>query len=210
MLETYVDYDFDFIWELQMRITETKLEQIAEVIIGINEARGKKSGVFTYRIVTPADLDDSNDFERLESVNLETEVGDHNLVRRGDLLIKRVSPNFVTLVTGEVSNVVASSNMLIIRCCQSVVPAFLAGYLELRGLEALKHYTERGMIMHSVSKKELNEFMIPLPDMETQKVLGELWLLNKRKRDLLSRLSERESDHIKSIFIKTLSEGRGR
>jgi len=193
-----------------MRITEIKLEQIADVIIGINEARGKKSGEFTYHIVTPADLDDSNDFERLKPVNLETEVGDHNLVRQGDLLIKRVSPNFVTLVTGEVSNVVVSSNMLIIRCHQSVVPAFLAGYLELRGFEALKHYTERGMIMHSVSKKELNEFVIPLPDMETQKVLGELWLLNKRKRDLLSRLSEKESDHIKSIFIKTLSEGRGR
>lgn len=193
-----------------MRITERKLEEIADIIIGINEARGKKSGEFTYHIVTPADLDDSNDFERLESVNLETEVGDHNLVRRGDLLIKRVSPSFVTLVTGEVSNVVVSSNMLIIRCHQSAVPAFLAGYLELRGLEALKHYTERGMTMHSVSKKELNEFMTPLPDMETQKVLGELWLLNKRKRDLLSRLSEKESDHIKSIFIKTLSEGRGR
>jgi len=193
-----------------MRITEGKLEEIADIIIGINEARGKKSGEFTYHMVTPANLDDSNDFDRLEPVNLETEVGDHNLVRRGDLLIKRVSPNFVTLVTGEVSNVVVSGNMLIIRCHQSVVPAFLAGYLELRGLEALKHYTERGMIMHSVSKRELNEFMIPLPDMETQKVLGELWLLNKRKRDLLSRLSERERDHIKSIYIRALSEGRGR
>lgn len=193
-----------------MRITETKLEEMADIIIGINEARGKKSGEFTYHMVTPADLDDSNDFDRLEPVNLETEVGDHNLVRRGDLLIKRVSPNFVTLVTSEISGVVVSSNMLIIRCHRSVVPAFLAGYLELRGLEALKHYTERGMIMHSVSKRELNEFMIPLPDMETQKVLGELWLLNKRKRDLLSRLSEKESDHIKSIYIRALSEGRGR
>lgn len=193
-----------------MRITEGKLEEIADIIIGINEARGKKSGEFTYHMVTPADLDDSNDFDRLEPVNLETEVGDHNLVRRGDLLIKRVSPNFVTLVTSEISGVVVSSNMLIIRCHRSVVPAFLAGYLELRGLEALKHYTERGMIMHSVSKRELNEFMIPLPDMETQKVLGELWLLNKRKRDLLSRLSEKESDHIKSIYIRALSEGRGR
>lgn len=193
-----------------MRITEAKLEEMADIIIGINEARGKKSGEFTYHMVTPADLDDSNDFDRLEPVNLETEVGDHNLVRRGDLLIKRVSPNFVTLVTSEISGVVVSSNMLIIRCHRGVVPAFLAGYLELRGLEALKHYTERGMIMHSVSKRELNEFMIPLPDMETQKVLGELWLLNKRKRDLLSRLSERESDHIKSIYIRALSEGRGR
>lgn len=208
MLKTYVD--FVSIWELQMRITERKLEEIADVIIGINEARGKKTGEFTYHIVNPADLDDSNDFDRLEPVNLETEVGDHNLVHRDDLLIKRVSPNFVTLVTGEVSNVVVSSNMLIIRCHQSVVPAFLAGYLELRGLEALKHYTERGMTMHSVSKKELNEFLIPLPDLKTQEILGELWFLNKQKRDLLSRLSEKESDHIKSIYIRALNEGRGR
>ena len=48
-----------------MRITERKLEEIADIIIGINEARGKKSGEFTYHIVTPADLDDSNVFERL-------------------------------------------------------------------------------------------------------------------------------------------------
>jgi len=183
-----------------MRVEYKFLGDIAEIIAGIPEEKKKGNKEYKYFCIQPSHLNDNNKLLKFDVVYRTKPINEKALVKKEDILIKRLSPSYINLVMGSYENAYITSNIIIVRCNEKIISDYLAAILEVQGLTTLKHYTKRGITVQTISKKELNNINISLPDIKTQKILGEMWLLNKRKQKLLNDLTIKENDFIKSLF----------
>jgi len=183
-----------------MRVEYKLLGGIAEIIAGIPEEKKKGDKEYNYFCIQPSHLNDNNKLLEFDLVSRSKPINEKALVKKEDILIKRISPSSINLVMGNYKNAYVTSNIIIVRCNEKNNSDYLAAILEVQGLRTLKHHTKRGVTVQTISKKELSNINIPLPDIKTQKILGEMWLLNKRKQKLLNDLAIKENDFIQSLF----------
>ena len=183
-----------------MNVEYKFLGDIAEIIAGIPEEKKKNNKEYKYFCIQPSHLKDNNKLLKFDEIYRTKPINKNALVRKEDILIKRLSPSSINLVMDSYKNAYVTSNIMIVRRKEKIISDYLAAILEIQGLTTLKHYTKRGITVQTISKKELSNINIPLPDIKTQKILGEMWLLNKRKQKLLNDLAIKENDFIKSLF----------
>jgi len=188
-----------------MKVEYKFLDDIAEIIAGIPEEKKKNNKEYKYFCIQPSHLNDNNKLSKFDEVYRTKPINKNALIRKKDILIKRLSSSSINLVMDNYENTYVSSNIMIVRCNENVNPDYLAAILEVQELKTLKHHTKRGVTVHTISKKELSLVEVPLPDLQTQKILGEIWLLNKRKQELLNNLAIKENEFIKSLFNTILT-----
>jgi len=188
-----------------MKVEYKLLGDIVEIIVGIPEGKKKGNKKYKYFCIQPSHLNDNNKLLKFDVVYRAKSINEKALVKKEDILIKRLSPSYINLVMGSYENAYVTSNIMIVRCNENVNSDYLAAILEVQGLKTLKHHTKRGVTVRTISKKELSLVEVPLPDLQTQKILGEIWLLNKRKQELINNLAIKENDFIKSIFNTILT-----
>lgn len=191
-----------------MRVEYKLLSDIAEIIAGIPEEKKKGEKEYKYFCIQPSHLNDNNKLLKFDVVYRAKLINEKALVKKEDILIKRLSPSYINLVMGSYENAYVTSNIIIVRRNKKIISDYLAAILEVQGLTTLKHYTKRGITVQTISKKELSNINIPLPDIKTQKILGEMWLLNKRKQKLLNDLAIKENAFIQSLF-NTILDTKG-
>jgi len=183
-----------------MRVEYKLLGDIAEIIAGIPEEKKKGDKEYKYFCIQPSHLNDNNKLLKFDVVYRAKLINEKALVKKEDILIKRLSPSYINLVMDSYKNAYVTSNIMIVRCNEKIISDYLAAILEVQGLRTLKHHTKRGVTVQTISKKELSNINIPLPDIKTQKILGEMWLLNKTKQRLLNEWTSKEKDFIQSLF----------
>lgn len=183
-----------------MRVECKLLGDIAEIIAGIPEEKKKGDKEYKYFCIQPSHLNDNNKLSKFDLVSRIKPINEKALVKKGDILIKRLSPSSINLVMDSYKNAYVTSNIMIVRRNEKIVSDYLAAILEVQGLRTLQHHTKRGVTVQTISKKELSNINIPLPDIKTQKILGEMWLLNKTKQRLLNEWTSKENDFIQSLF----------
>jgi len=183
-----------------MRAEYKFLGDVAEIIAGIPEEKKKSDKEYKYFCIHPSHLNDNNKLLKFDVVYRAKPINKNALIRKKDILIKRLSSSSINLVMDSYENTYVTSNIMIVRCNKKVISDYLAAILEVQGLRTLKHHTKRGVTVQTISKKELSLIVIPLPDLQTQRILGEIWLLNKRKQKLLNDLAIKENDFIQSLF----------
>ena len=183
-----------------MRVEYKLLGDIAEIIAGIPEEKKKGNKEYKYFCIQPSHLNDNNKLSEFDLVSRSKLINEKALVKKEDILIKRLSPSSINLVMDSYKNAYVTSNIMIVRRNEKIISDYLAAILEVQGLRTLKHHTKRGITVQTISKKELSNINIPLPDIKTQKILGEMWLLNKTKQRLLNEWTSKENDFIQSLF----------
>jgi len=188
-----------------MNVEFKLLGDVAEIIAGIPEEKKKGDKEYKYFCIQPSHLNDNNKLSEFDLVGRTKPINEKALVKKEDILIKRLSPSSINLVMGNYKNTYVTSNIMIVRRNEKIISDYLAAILEVRGLRTLKHHTKRGVTVQTISKKELSLIEIPLPDLQTQKILGEIWLLNKRKQKLINDLAIKENDFIQSLFNTILT-----
>jgi restriction endonuclease S subunit len=191
-----------------MRVKYKLLGDVAEIIAGIPEGKKKGEKEYKYFCIQPSHLNDNNKLSEFDLVSRSKPINEKALVKKEDILIKRISPSSINLVMGNYKNTYVTSNIIIVRHNEKIISDYLAAILEVQGLRTLKHHTKRGVTVQTISKKELSNINIPLPDIKTQKILGEMWLLNKTKQRLLNEWTSKENDFIQSLF-NTILDMRG-
>ena len=183
-----------------MNVEYKLLGDIAEIIAGIPEEKKKGEKEYKYFCIQPSNLNDNNKLSEFDLVSRTKPINEKALVKKEDILIKRLSPSSINLVMDSYKNAYVTSNIMIVRRNEKIISDYLAAILEVQGLRTLKHHTKRGITVQTISKKELSNINIPLPDIKTQKILGEMWLLNKTKQRLLNEWTSKENDFIQSLF----------
>lgn len=184
------------------------LNEISEIITGIPEGRKDDSKkLYKYFCIQPSSLNLNNE-EIVDFIEIEKDkpIDKNIIIKKGDILVKRIGPTFVYLATREYKNTCVTSNIILIRPKDSIISEYLAAYLEIQGLNTLKHYTQKGVTIHSISKKELSMIKVPILDKKEQEILGRYWFLKKHKTNLLNKLIVMENNLAKSLFNKILTK----
>ena len=114
------------------------------------------------------------------------------LIKKDDIVVKRISPMFVNYIDYIPNEMYAGNNLIVITPKQEVYSKSLAMQLNER-IESLSESSSVGAVMKSVSRQHLEEVMIPLLPYEKQIMVGDLWYSGIELEKMKSRLAELES-----------------
>ena len=117
---------------------------------------------------------------------------DELLIKKDDIVVKRISPMFVNYIDYIPDKMYAGNNLIVITPKQEVYSKYLAMLLNER-IESLSESSSIGAVMKSVSRQHLEEVMIPLLPYEKQILVGDLWYSGIELEKMKSRLAELES-----------------
>ena len=176
-----------------MEMQQTRLCEVAEIITGVIEDKSL-DGVFRYRCYHPNSFSEGGEISELPIITRKEVVSERQLVKEGDVLVKRLNPNFPLLIVEPLGNSVVSSNLFILRGGQDIMPIYLAFLFEHPGILAqITQLSGASSPIKAISAKKLMDLTLPVLPIEKQKQIGKWWALGKkRKRILLEYLAEND------------------
>lgn len=176
-----------------MEMKSVRLGDIAGILNGLTDSRqagpAGGPGAITYSLIRPNHLGSCNDIESPAEIIRQVPIDDSYLIRRHDILLKRLNPDTATLISDDVSNTTFSSNLYIVRVFKDYDPAYIACILENQGISWLNsNIVGSRAAINSISIKTLAELRIPVIEQEKQQAIGRIWLLHKKRKKLLKEL----------------------
>jgi hypothetical protein len=163
--------------------------------------------LITYNFIQPNHLGIFNDINISSEIKRQTSVDDSYLIRKNDILLKRLNPDIATLVREDISNTTFSSNLFVIRVFKGYYPAYIACLLENQGMAWLNSNIVGSVAaIKSISTKTLKALDIPAVEYEKQKAIGRMWLLHKKRKHLLSSLVA-EDQRLMAAVVNSITAG---
>jgi len=174
-------------------LKNVKLGKIANILNGLPDARQHELvynvSSITYNFIQPNHLGAFNDIHRASEIKRQTPVSDGYLIRKNDIILKRLNPDAATLVREDIPDTTFSSNLIVIRVFKEYFPAYIACLLENQGIAWLNgNIVGSVAAVKSISMKALAALDIPAIEYEKQMALGQMWLLHKKRKRLLGDL----------------------
>ena len=117
---------------------------------------------------------------------------DELLIKKDDIVVKRISPMFVNYIDYIPDEMYAGNNLIVITPKQEVYSKYLAMLLNER-IESLSESSSVGAVMKSVSRQHLEEIELPILPYEKQVLIGDLWYSSIELEKMRTRLAELES-----------------
>ena len=130
-----------------------------------------------------------------------------HLLTAGDLLLASKGNNNICVVVPKLEQQsVASPSFLVIRLCNkaSVLPEYVAWYINLPATQEALAAQARGTSIMSISKATLGELDIPIPPLEKQQKYIELSKLQKREHQLYAAIAEKRKQILDYKMIKNI------
>lgn len=190
-----------------MIATEKRLGDIAEIMAGMTGFADK--GHCRYRVVQPNSFSDTGVMKTVYIQKRSDEIADRQLLLVGDILVKRLNPSFVHVVTLESVGMVASQNLLVVRPGAEIDPDYLGYLLEQKEiLGQVEHVTGSAAAIKAISVKKLAGIMIPFIPIAEQRKVGKIWTLSRRRKQLLNEYME-ENDKLVSLMASQIISGGG-
>ncbi len=196
-----------------MAIEEVKLSDTANIRQGyqfrskiITDHKGK------IPVIQMANINSGKtiDWESVQSVS--EEIKENHYLNEGDVLFcARGVHNYSLVVKKEdiKKNTIAVSQFLIIKPDSTLLlPTYLIWYLSQK--EALD-YMRSNTLMSTVpliNKKTLEEMMLPLPPLATQKTISDIYELSGKEKELVNKIQNLKTKKLNSILLSSIT-GRG-
>lgn len=186
---------------------EKRLGDIAEIMAGIPGFADK--GRYRYKVVQPNSFTDTGEMNAVETQKRGDEISERQLLTSGDILVKRLNPSFVHVVTLESAGMAVSQNLLVVRPGNEVDPYYLGYLLEQKEiLGQVEHVTGSAAAIKAISIKKLADIMIPVIPIADQRKVGEVWKLSRKRKQLLNDYMA-ESDRLVSMLASIIISGGG-
>ena len=186
-----------------MKTQQTKLSEVAEIVTGIAEDKGGE-GAFAYRCYQPNSFSEGGEISELPIITKKEMVSERQLVRAGDVLVKRLNPNFSLLVLSPLKDSVVSSNLFILRAGQSIMPVYLAFLFEQPNILAQgTQLSGASSAIKALSAKKLEDIIIPVLPREKQEQIGKWWESGKKRKKLLLEYIT-ESDRFVTAVVENI------
>ena len=185
---------------------EKRLGDIAEIMTGMPGFADK--GKFRYRVGQPNSFTDAGIMGVVDAQKRDDEISDRQLLTPGDILVKRLNPSFVHVISLESAGMAASQNLLVVRPGIEVDPYYLGYLLEQKEiLGQVEHVTGSAAAIKAISIKKLADIMVPVIPIADQRKVGEIWKLSRKRKQLLNDYMA-ENDRLVSILAsKIISSG---
>ena len=190
-----------------MHSSEKRLGSMADILVGVTGLG--EEGRYDYKVIQPNSFSDTGTLERLETQYRKEKTSQKSALQAGDILIKRLNPSYVYVVSDNEVGAVASQNLLIVRPVPEIEPQFLACLLEQKEIIGqVEHVSGTAAAIKAISQKKLAEIQIPVIPPAKQRKLGEVWRL-ARKRKALLREYITENDKLVSMLASKITTGGG-
>ncbi len=187
-----------------MRITEAKLCEVAEIISGTVEDKTTGRGQYEYRYLQPNSFDENGDTGEFSKIYKDIPVPNSQKLALNDIVIKRLNPKYPFVVVSLPEPTLISQNLFIIRPSTEIYAPYLACLFEQAGvLSQIEHLIGSMVAIKAISAKKLMGITIPLLAMDKQAILGNYWMLSKRRKQLLSQYIY-ENDRLLAIAADKL------
>ena len=187
--------------------TEKRLGDVAEIMAGLTGFSDK--GKYRYNVVQPNSFTDTGLMNEADVQRRGDELADKQLLSVGDILVKRLNPSFVHVVTLESVGMVASQNILVVRPGAEIDPDYLGYLLEQKEiLGQVEHVTGSTAAIKAVSVKKLEGITIPVIPLTEQRKVGAIWKLSRKRKQLLNEYMT-ESDRLVSLLASQIINGGG-
>jgi restriction endonuclease S subunit len=180
---------------------KTLIKNIATVTIGVLDKTDK---VFSsIRWITTANLLSHNTLAGYE-YGLSYRPSISLLVQKGDILVRRIAPSYINYIQDIAPNAYIANNVIIIRPKEGQIdPKYLAYYLD-KNIEKIIKKAAKGTTLPTLTRQDLEEFEITLPDERTQYLIGNLWYLENEKIKLYQELKNIENKKIYYLLNKCI------
>lgn len=186
---------------------EKRLGDITEIMAGIPGFTDK--GKFKYKVVQPNSFTDTGEMNAVEVQKRDDEISERQLLTSGDILVKRLNPSFVHVVTIESVGMAVSQNLLVVRPGNEVDPYYLGYLLEQKEiLGQVEHVTGSAAAIKAVSVKKLAGIAIPVIPIPEQRKVGAIWKLSRKRKQLLNEYMT-ENDRLVSLLASQIINGGG-
>lgn len=175
-----------------------KINDIAVIITP--KVTEKDSTINKKKVILSAGLKENNE-TLVETIN-DNVLFDTN-VYKDDIIIKRVSPQYVNLIDQSKDQVYYGNNLIIIRLKNKKYhPSYIA-YLIEKNIPMLETMSNSGTRFYSINKKMLESINVPSEEYSIQLSIGNLWdSLNKRAR--IINLLKDKNDLMKKIIYEKI------
>lgn len=176
-----------------MKTQVARLCEVADIITGIVEDKSVDEA-FWYSCYQANSFSEGGEITELPIIARKEEVSERQFVKEGDVLLKRLNPNFPLLVTVPFVNGVVSSNLFILRSGREILPSYLAFLFEQPSiLSQVTQISGANSAIKAISAKKLKDVTLPIVSLDSQDKIGKWWKFGKkRKRLLLEYLSEND------------------
>ena len=182
--------------------TEKRLCDVAEIMAGLTGFSDK--GKYRYNVVQPNSFTDTGLMNEADVQRRGDELADKQLLSVGDILVKRLNPSFVHVVTLESVGMVASQNILVVRPGAEIDPDYLGYLLEQKEiLGQVEHVTGSAAAIKAVSVKKLAGITIPVISLAEQRKVGAIWKLSRKRKQLLNEYMT-ENDRMVSLLASQI------
>ena len=186
---------------------EKRLGDIAEIMAGVPGFAEK--GTFRYKVVQPNSFTDAGTMNAVEVQKRSDEISERQLLTVGDVLVKRLNPSFVHVAALESVGMAVSQNLLVVRPGNEVDPYYLGYLLEQKEiLGQVEHVTGSAAAIKAISIKKLADIMVPVIPIEKQRMVGEIWKLSRKRKQLLDDYMA-ENDRLVSMLASKIISGGG-
>ena len=184
-------------------VSKKTLGECARIIPGVLEQKKSGCDVVIFNTVLPNQLTQAGLVGEYGTVQRVSE-SHVEFLQTGDVLIKRLNPDCAVVFTGDGQQVLPSANVFAIRPYpEKLTPFYLAFILE--STKALSRISQRsgiGTAVSAVTGSQIENCEIPVPPLEQQHKIGELWRLAQKRTILLQKMISENNLLLKSIGEK--------
>ena len=140
-------------------------------------------------------INGSIDYENLASIDIEDKKIEKYLLKENDILVSTKGTAIKLALVENIGNkkLVPHSNMSVIRCRDGLEPLYLISFLKSETGIAMFKSIQTGAIIMNITQKAIENFMFPMVDIDTQKVISSRYkIVNKKIADIKKELSAAE------------------
>lgn len=182
-----------------------KIGNLADIkFCTISPSRAKEQDVLSKWLACANFLSDNTVL--LDTVENYNVPDDDWLLRQDDIVLKRITPTFINYIDFIPENMYCGNNLIIISPSNQIYSRYLAMWLNDK-VKDLSVTSSVGAVMKSISRTDLEELEIPIPDYEKQVLLGNLWYDSielKKKKARLIELEDMKNLYILNKYVHSL------
>ncbi|MBR1966405.1 MAG: restriction endonuclease subunit S [Lentisphaeria bacterium] len=176
------------------------IAECAKIIPGLSEQKNNSTGMNLFDAVLPC------------QITIEGLVGEYGKIQRtsndsesfiipGDVIIKRLNPDCAVVFEDESVQALPSANLFVIRPNSDILDSYYLAFI-LDSSKTLSRISQRSGIdtkVSAISMTQIANCEIPLPTLEQQRRIGELWQCAKKRNRLLHEMISENNNLIRSI-----------
>lgn len=140
-------------------------------------------------------------------LNADGKITKH-LLKHGDVLFSaKGSKNFATWYESDNIPAVASTSFFVLRLDDSkVLPAYLAWFLNHPNTQFLLKANARGTSIASISKVVLENLEIPIPNIQTQELILNIYKLRNNEKNLKHKIENLREKQIQQQLLNAINK----